>query len=102
VKKLEPRPFALIGVNTVAHAPEELAAVMEKENLPWRSFADPGAIVRQWNLSGTPTYYVLDHRGVIRFKWVGNPAESALDAALESLTREAEQAALERAGPAPR
>ena len=102
MKKLEPRPFALIGVNTVEHTPEELAAVMEGENLPWRSFADRGAIVKRWNLSGTPTYYLLDHRGVIRFKWVGNPAEGALDAALESLMREAEQAAAERAEPAPK
>jgi len=102
VKKWEQRPFALIGVDTVEHEPEELAAVMERENLPWRSFADTSAIVRQWNLSGTPTYYVLDHRGVIRFKWIGNPAESALDAALESLIREAERAAPERAEPAPR
>lgn len=102
MEKLEHRPFALIGVDTVEHAPEELAAVMERENLPWRSFADTAEIVRQWNLSGTPTYYVLDHRGVIRSKWVGNPAESALDAALEALIREAEQAGPERAEPAPR
>jgi len=93
VKKLEQRPFALLGVDTLEHTPEELAAVMEKESLPWRSFADDGAIARQWNLSGTPTYYLLDHRGVIRFKWVGNPSEGALEAALESLLREADEAA---------
>jgi len=92
VEKLAARPFALIGVDSVEHTPEELGRVMEKENLPWRSFADTGEIVRQWNLSGTPTYYVLDARGTIRSKWVGNPAESALDAALERLLHEAEDA----------
>ena len=103
MKQLEQRPFALIGVNSIEHTPEELGAVMERENLPWRSFADQGAIVKRWNLSATPTYYVLDHRGVIRFKWAGNPAVNALEAALEPLIREAEQDA--RAGgaePAPR
>jgi peroxiredoxin len=63
---------------------------MDRENLPWRSFADKGDIVGKWNLSGTPTFYVIDREGVIRYKWVGPPGEHALDAALEKLIREAE------------
>jgi peroxiredoxin len=68
---------------------------MDKENLPWRSFADPGAIgqgatAARWNLLGTPTYYVIDHKGVIRHKWVGSPGEKAIDAALDKLIKEAE------------
>jgi peroxiredoxin len=68
---------------------------MEKENLTWRSFADPdgigqGAIVKKWNLPATPTFYVIDHKGVIRHKWVGSPSEKAIDAALEKLIKEAE------------
>ncbi len=63
---------------------------MDKENLPWRSFADPGpaargAIASKWNLSATPTFYVIDHKGVIRHKWVGNPGAQTIDAALEEL-----------------
>ena len=63
---------------------------MEKENLNWRSFADEGAIYRQWNSPATPTFYVLDHQGVIRHKWIGHPGEQAIDAALERLIHEAE------------
>jgi hypothetical protein len=68
---------------------------MVKEKLTWRSFADPGALGRgaittRWNLPGTPTLYILDHKGVIRHKWVGNPGGAAIDAALEKLIREAE------------
>ena len=68
---------------------------MDKENLPWRSFADPGSfggggIAFKWNLSTTPTYYVIDHKGVIRNKWVGSPDTKAIDAALEKLIQEAE------------
>jgi peroxiredoxin len=69
---------------------------MTKEKLTWRSFADPGAlgqgaIATKWNLSATPTFYVLDHKGVIRHKWVGSPGEKAIDAALEKLIKEAEK-----------
>jgi len=93
VTKFEKRPFALIGVNTNAKEPKKLEEVMEKEKLPWRSFADNGDIVRKWNLAGTPTIYLIDHAGVIRFKWVGAPGEKVLDEALEKLILEAEKAA---------
>jgi hypothetical protein len=68
---------------------------MAKEKLTWRSFADPGAlgqgaITAKWNLPGTPTFYVLDPRGVIRHKWVGSPGAKVIDRALEKLIKEAE------------
>jgi hypothetical protein len=90
VKKLEGRPFALIGVNIVRHDPGKLKEVIEREKLTWRSFDDPGSIARTWNISGTPTFYLIDAEGVIRHKWVGSPGEEALDAAVETLVREAE------------
>ena len=40
--------------------------------------------------AGTPTLYVIDHKGVIRHKWVGGPGEKAIDAALDKLIKEAE------------
>jgi hypothetical protein len=68
---------------------------MVKEKLTWRSFADPGAlgqgaITAKWNLPGTPTFYVLDPKGVIRHKWVGSPGAEVIDRALEKLIKEAE------------
>jgi hypothetical protein len=68
---------------------------MKKEKLTWRSFADSGsagqgAIADRWNLTSTPTLYVLDAKGVIRHKWVGAPGEKAIDTALEKLIEEAE------------
>jgi len=81
----------LIGVNVFNHEPDELRKVMKREKLNWRSFADQGAITRQWNSPGTPTFYVLDPKGTIRHKWVGNPGEKSIDAALEHLIREAEE-----------
>ena len=66
---------------------------MIKENMNWRSTADQGDIAAKWNSPGTPLYYVIDPAGVIRYKWLGNPGEKAIDAALEELIQEAERAA---------
>jgi len=85
----------LIGVNVSGFAAKDLKAVMDKEKLTWRSFADPGAlgrgpIVAKWNSPATPTLYIIDPIGVIRYKWVGGPGEKAIDAALDKLIKEAE------------
>ena len=64
-----------------------------REKLNWRSFDDDGTIANEWNAPGTPAYFIIDHRGVIRHKWVGPPGEEAIDAALEPLIQEAEKAA---------
>ena len=89
----------MIGVNVNGYDSKKLKAVMDKEKLTWRSFADDGSIIGTWNLPGTPTFSVIDHRGVIRHKWVGSPADyklgglpdaKAIDAALEKLIKAAE------------
>lgn len=74
---------------------KELKDIMEKEKLPWRSFVDKGnagagAISTRWNQSATPTFYMLDHKGVIRYKWTGAPGEKVMDAALDKLIKAAE------------
>ena len=94
MQTLKDRPFALIGVNIGGNA-RNLKDVVKKENLTWRSFADPGdagqgAIAARWNLTSTPTFYVLDARGVIRCKWPGGAGPEVIDAALEKLIKEAE------------
>ena len=90
----------MIGVNVNGFDARTLKRVADKEKMTWRSFVDEGAIIGKWNLPGTPTFYVIDHRGVIRHKWVGSPAdykfgglpdEKAIDAALEKLIQEAER-----------
>ena len=87
--KLQDRPFALIGVNVNEFETKTLKERMDKEKMNWRSFAHQEAINAQWNPS-TPSYYVLDPKGVIRNKWVGAPGEKAIDTALEKLINEAE------------
>lgn len=95
MKNLNDKPFALIGVNVGGLTRAELRAVMDKEKLSWRSFADAGnagqgPIAVKWNSPSTPTLFLIDHTGVIRKKWVGAPGEKPIDAALEKLLKEAE------------
>jgi hypothetical protein len=77
----------LIGVNVSQFETKNLKERMDKENMNWRSFAHQDAVNVKWNPS-TPTYYVLDPKGVIRHKWVGPPGEKAIDTAVEKLIDE--------------
>ncbi len=96
VKNLSDKPFALIGINTNGYDAAKLKKVMDQEKLNWRSYADHGGkgglgpICTQWNLQGTPTLFVLDHKGVIRHRWLGSPGEKKIDEAIEKLIKEAE------------
>jgi peroxiredoxin len=90
VKKLEGQPFALLGVNS--DPKDRLKQVIKKENMTWRSWWDggntSGPIATKWNVSGWPTIYVLDPKGVIRYKEV---REKAMDDAVDALLKEIEQ-----------
>ena len=93
---LQGKPFALIGVHIGGLNAEQLKKVVVKEKITWRSFVDAGnagagPIATKWNLSATPTLYVIDHQGVIRHKWAGAPGEKVIDAALDKLIKVAEE-----------
>jgi hypothetical protein len=93
VTNLKDKPFALIGVhlNYDNDDATKVKAVMVKEQLNWRTFVDRGGIAERWKPAGTPTFYVIDPRGVIRYKWAGAPGAKAIDMALEQLIRETER-----------
>ena len=88
VKRLKDKKFALVGINSDDDR-EEIQKVMEKESITWPSFwnggSTSGPIAKKWNVHGWPTIYVLDHKGVIRFK---GPREKAMDDAVDSLLDE--------------
>ncbi len=98
MKNLGNKPFALLGVNVDCYKVDQLKKVMTRERLTWRSFVDPrggneegfpGRISKQWNLEGTPTLYLIDHKGVIRYKWLGDAGEKVIDEAIKKLIQEA-------------
>ena len=78
-------------MNTFQQQPEELKKVMAEEDITWRSFVNPErTISQQWNSPATPSYYLIDHRGIIRHKWIGAPGDATIDRAVERLIEEAE------------
>jgi len=95
VKKMEEKPFVLLGVNSDSDK-DELKKVMDKEKITWRSWWDGGStggpIATAFAVEGWPTLYVVDHKGVIRHKWVGSPGDKVLDESIEALVKEAEEA----------
>jgi len=95
VKKLTDKPFALVGVNSDKDL-DELKKVLEEEKITWRSFwngkdGTGGPISTEWNVHGWPTLFIIDHKGVIRHKYLGSPGDEKLDAAIEKLVAEAEK-----------
>jgi thioredoxin family protein len=89
VKRLHDKPFALVGINSDSNR-VELKKALEKENITWRSWwnggSTRGGIAEKWNVHSWPTIYVLDGRGVIRFKNVrGEEMDKAVDSLLKEL-----------------
>ena len=82
VLKFKDRPFAVIGFNMNDREAKDLAALMKQANLPWRSFKWDSAVARQWH-PFTPTFYVLNPQGVIRYKWAGGIGPAAMELAVE-------------------
>ena len=88
VQRLEGKPFALIGVNSDRDR-EALKDTLKEERITWRSFwnggGTDGPISREWGVRGWPTIYIIDAKGVIRYKNVRGPS---LDQAIDALLKE--------------
>jgi hypothetical protein len=87
VERLKDQPFALFGVNS--DPKENIKEALNRENITWRSWWDggdtSGPIASRWNVTGWPTIYILDHKGVIRFK---NRRGEEMGKAVEALLAE--------------
>ena len=95
VKRLADKPFALVGINGDQND-ESLKEKNEKQEITWRSFKnksdkDEKAIADRWNVQGWPTLYLVDHKGVIRRKWLGSPGDEVLDKEIDALVAAAEK-----------
>jgi thiol-disulfide isomerase/thioredoxin len=87
VKRLKDRPFVLLGVNGDDDR-ARAAEVMTKEAMTWPSLWNGGAtggIVKRLGVRSWPTTYVIDARGVIRYK---NERGEALEKAVDRLLAE--------------
>jgi hypothetical protein len=89
VKKLEGKPFALLGINTDGNKNDVLKK-NAAEMITWRSWWDrspEGPICHQYGVQGFPTLVVLDGKGVIRYKG-SDLRGKKLDDAVETLLKE--------------
>ena len=90
MQKYQDRPFTIIGVNSDQDR-EKLKQRIKEEKISWRSFfagSTSGPIPTTWNVSGWPTIYVIDAKGVIRAKHVRGPQ---IDEWIEKLVKAAEE-----------
>jgi cytochrome oxidase Cu insertion factor (SCO1/SenC/PrrC family) len=93
VNRLSGKPFVLIGVNSDTN-PEKLKNDLKENQVTWRSFQNQrkdNKISDEWKVQGWPTLYLIDHKGVIKKKWLGGPTAKLLDQEVEKLVQAAEK-----------
>src|SRR5262245_1672628 len=93
VEKMKDRPFALIGVNSDTDFATLKPTKFVAEKITWRSFScgaegASGAIPSTWGIGSWPTIFLIDAKGCLRNRWVGNPGKEALERAIDSLVDE--------------
>src|SRR5687768_15277589 len=107
VKRLQDKPFALLGINSDLPNDSELDAlpfeqklervrrhvlreVVQKHGLTWRNAiacGTDGPLPTQWNVSGWPMIYVIDASGKIRYRGHdGDEMEKQVDQCLAELS----------------
>ena len=86
VKQMQDKPFVLLGVNSDGNL-NVLKDVIQSENINWRSWWDgqAGPITRAWQVTTSPTIYLIDHKGIIRKRYVGAPREAVLEQILNQM-----------------
>jgi hypothetical protein len=87
VKRLQSQPFALVGINSDGDA-DTVKKILKDRELTWRQAIDgstSGPLATKWNVHSWPTIYVIDAKGVIRFK---NVRGEAMDKAVDELLAE--------------
>jgi thiol-disulfide isomerase/thioredoxin len=86
VERMKAKSFALLSVNTDEDK-RTLRKSIQAGEVTWRCWQDGragGPICSKWSVYSFPTVYVLDSRGVIRFKGVDG---KALDEAVDTLMK---------------
>ncbi len=89
VARMKDKPFTILGVNS--DPAERYKKAIKENNITWPSFWDGGKpggpIATEWAVRGWPTIYILDAKGVIRYK---NARGKAMDEAVDALIKEME------------
>jgi thiol-disulfide isomerase/thioredoxin len=86
--RLADKPFALVSIS-VDDDKETVTNFLKKEQMPWVHWWNgrEGGIVEDWNVEAYPTIYIIDSKGIIRFK---NLRDKELEEAVNQLLGEIE------------
>ena len=93
VKKMEGKPFVLLGVNGDQPG-KELIEQNKEAKITWRSFKNSkknSDISEEWSVQGWPTLYLIDHNGIIQKKWIGSPGDAIIDKEVDKLVAKIEK-----------
>ena len=88
VQRMQGKPFNLVGINS--DPKENISKRMVEEKITWPFFWDGGdtggPIATKWNVHSWPTIYVIDSKGVIRYRDVrGEEMDKAVDTLLKEM-----------------
>ena len=82
VNRMQNKSFVLLGVN-LDSTRERQKQVEKDHQIAWRSWFDghlKGPIFKQYRVSGLPALYLIDAKGVIRYKDLeGKELDKAVD-----------------------
>jgi len=88
VQRMQGKPFALLGVNS-DNDRNELKKVLAKEQITWRSWfngSQTSGIAEAWGIQAWPSIFVIDHKGVIRYRDIeGDTLDNAIAVLLKEM-----------------
>lgn len=92
VGKYKDRPFTLISASSDLEK-KTLENFLQKQSMPWvHWWNDENTAQRAFRIWATPTVYVIDHTGVIRYRAIGEIDQKFVDKLIDDLVKEAEKA----------
>jgi hypothetical protein len=91
VERLKDRPFVFLGVESDDHR-EAVRKARDNGEITWRCWWDSGStegpIATRWNVKGWPTIFIIDHKGIIRYKGL---VTDGMAMAVDALLKERDQ-----------
>lgn len=94
-RKMEKEPFVIVGVSA-DNQESAMRAFVESEDLTWPQYFDErGKVARLYEITSFPTYVILDHEGIVVFRYSGwsESIGRAISSEVSKAVRKAKKAA---------
>ena len=90
-KRLEGQPFMLLGVSA-DNEQDQLKSFINQKSISWPNIFDgpSGPLAAAWRIDGYPTVFIVDAKGIIRYKQAGFSTESMskMDNAIDKMLKD--------------